>query len=160
MARAMPVPPCLSPRDSCDGQKADWFGRCWKLHCRAGVVTASTNYIPVEKRIGERNVISARDDSDQAVQRPSRTTCMEYTEDSRAQHTCCRGPVDAAVGTGQHPTGDVIRSPRLLREQALSKSTKGTGFAKQEIISKPCLSHISHCVEDGAGQRKGITGIS
>lgn len=73
---------------------------------------------------------------------------------------CSHGPGDDAADMGQHPAREVIPVPCLLQEQALSKSTKGAGFTKHQIISKPCLSHISCCVEDGAGQREGITGIA
>lgn len=71
----------------------------------------------------------------------------------------CHGAGSAAVVVGQHLARNATLSPLPVQEQALSKSTKGTGFAKHEIISKPCLSHISLCVEGRAGQCKGITGI-
>lgn len=129
------------------------------LRGKASIVIASSNYIPVEEWIRERNVISVNDDSDQVVQRPSQNARMGYTEEGRA-HT------HAAMALGMLlriwdsiPPGTSSPAPCLLQERAVSKSTKGTGFAKHEIISKPCLSHIFRCVEDGAGQCEGITGI-
>lgn len=62
----------------------------------------------------------------------------------------CHGPGSAAVVMGQHLARSIPLSPLSVQEQALSKSTKGTGFAKHEIISKPCLSHISCCVEQAS----------
>lgn len=154
VVREIPPPPCTIPRDSFGGQKADQFGRWGKL--LQNVVLASNNYTSEEEGIRELNVISV---SNWVVQWPPQTTGFGVCEEGHSTDPTCHGPGSVAVVMRQHLARNVTLSSLPVQEQALSKSTKGTGFAEHEIISKPCLSHISRCVEGQAGQCKGITGI-